>query len=53
MLGNDQVKTLAERLLHGISKQRAGGSIPANDRSGAARVDHRIRRLIDNPVRQV
>src|SRR5262249_15318874 len=52
ILGNDQLDTLAERLLGRIAKQHGRGVVPANDRSRAVFTDNGVRELIENSFGQ-
>lgn len=53
MFGNDQVETLAERVLRGETEQSSRSSVPANDNAQAVCIDNRVSNLIDNPLSQL
>src|SRR5437764_3609568 len=53
MLGNDQIETLAERLLRGITKQCSGGAVPPDDFATAVCIDDSICDLIEDFVSQL
>jgi hypothetical protein len=53
MLGNDQIETLAERLLRGITKQCSRGAVPPDDFARAVCIDDSICDLIEDAVSQL
>jgi hypothetical protein len=53
MLGNDQIETLAERLLRGITKQCSRGAVPPDDFARAVCIDDSICDLIEDSVSQL
>jgi hypothetical protein len=52
MLGNDQIDTLAKRLLRRIAEQCGRGAVPAYDRPGAVCINDGVSDLIENQVSQ-
>ena len=53
MFGNDQIETLAERVLRREAEQSGRSAVPANDNTQAACIDDRVSDLIDNPFSQL
>src|SRR5437773_10769166 len=53
MLGNDQIETLAERLLRGVTKQYSRGAVPPDDFARAVCIDDSICDLVEDSVSQL
>jgi hypothetical protein len=53
MFGNNQIETLAKRVLRGEAEQSGRSSVPANDNAQAVCIDDRVSDLIDNPFCQL
>src|SRR5713101_71746 len=53
MLGNDQIETLAERLLRGVTKQCSRGAVPPDDFARAVCIDDSICDLVEDSVSQL
>ena len=53
MLGNDQIETLAERLLRGVTKQCSRGAVPPDHFARAVCIDDSICDLVEDSVSQV
>src|SRR5258706_3277399 len=53
MLGNDQIETLAERLLRGVTKQCSRGAVPPNDFARAVCIDDSVCDLVEDSVSQL
>ena len=53
MLGNDQIETLAERLLRGVTKQCSRGAVPPDHFARAVCIDDSICDLVEDSVSQL
>src|SRR4029077_20643230 len=53
MFGNNQIETLAKRVLRGEAEQSGRSSVPANDNAQTVCIDDRVSDLIDNPFCQL
>src|ERR1700746_1453930 len=49
MFGNNQIETLAKRVLRGEAEQSGRSSVPANDNAQVVCIDDRVSDFIDNP----